>query len=43
VKRLGRPDEIAAAALFLAGDEAGFMIGANLVIDGGITIRIHDN
>ena len=43
VKRLGRPDEIAATALFLAGDEVGFMIGANLVIDGGMTIRIHDN
>ena len=43
VKRLGRADEIAAAALFLASDEVGFMIGANLVIDGGMTIRIHDN
>jgi len=43
VKRLGHPDEIAAAAAFLASDEATFMIGANLVIDGGLTIRIHDN
>lgn len=43
VKRLGEPEEIAAAAAFLASDEAGFMIGANLVIDGGLTLRIHDN
>jgi NAD(P)-dependent dehydrogenase (short-subunit alcohol dehydrogenase family) len=43
VKRLGRPDEIAAAAAFMASDEATFMIGANLVIDGGLTLRIHDN
>jgi NAD(P)-dependent dehydrogenase (short-subunit alcohol dehydrogenase family) len=43
VKRLGQPDEIAAAAAFMASDEAGFMIGANLVIDGGLTLRIHDN
>jgi NAD(P)-dependent dehydrogenase (short-subunit alcohol dehydrogenase family) len=43
VKRLGEPEEIAAAVAFMASEEATFMIGANLVIDGGLTTRIHDN
>ena len=35
VGRMGRPDEIAAAVLYLASDEAAFVTGSALIIDGG--------
>lgn len=39
VKRFGEADEVAELALFLASDEAKFMQGAAVPIDGGITIQ----
>jgi NAD(P)-dependent dehydrogenase (short-subunit alcohol dehydrogenase family) len=37
--RLGRPDDIADAALFLASDAARWVSGADLVVDGGVSAR----
>jgi 2-keto-3-deoxy-L-fuconate dehydrogenase len=36
--RLGRPEEIAALCVYLAGDDAQFITGQSLVIDGGLTV-----
>lgn len=35
--RIGTPDDIASMVLFLSSDEAGFITGENIVIDGGMT------
>ena len=37
VGRMGRPEEIAAAALYLASDEAAFITGSEFIIDGGMS------
>jgi 3(or 17)beta-hydroxysteroid dehydrogenase len=39
IGRMGMVTDIAEGIVFLASDDAGFMTGAGLVIDGGITAR----
>jgi 2-keto-3-deoxy-L-fuconate dehydrogenase len=39
IGRMGRPEEIAYAALYLASDEASFATGTALVVDGGLTAQ----
>ncbi|MEP7075099.1 MAG: SDR family oxidoreductase [Acidobacteriota bacterium] len=38
VGRMGTPEEIAAAALYLASDEAAFVTGSALIVDGGLSV-----
>ena len=39
IGRLGRPEEIASAVLWLCSSAASFMVGHALAVDGGYTIR----
>jgi 3-oxoacyl-[acyl-carrier protein] reductase len=40
LRRLGQPIDLARAALFLASDDAGFVTGHGLVVDGGLMLRV---
>ena len=40
LRRYGLPEEVAAAALFLASRECGYTTGADLVVDGGLTTTL---
>ena len=35
IRRLGRPEDVAAAALFLASDDSSFITGTDICVDGG--------
>ena len=41
VGRVGQPEDIAAAVAFIAADEAAFVNGANLMVDGGLTASLN--
>lgn len=43
VRHLGEPDDVAHAALYLASDEARFVTGHNLVVDGGMTVWLGED
>ncbi len=40
MRRIGTPDDIAAAAEFLLGPAAGFITGVDLLVDGGVMAAI---
>jgi NAD(P)-dependent dehydrogenase (short-subunit alcohol dehydrogenase family) len=40
IGRIGTIDEVVNVFLFLASDEAGFVTGANFVVDGGVTVKV---
>jgi NAD(P)-dependent dehydrogenase (short-subunit alcohol dehydrogenase family) len=40
MKRIGRPEDIGHAAAFLASDEASFITGVQLFVDGGLTAQL---
>ncbi len=40
MKRIGRPEDIGYAVSFLASDEASFITGTNLFVDGGLTAQL---
>ena len=43
VRRVGKPEDIAAAVAFLCSEDAGFITGHALVVDGGLTAQLQEN
>lgn len=42
LRRIAQPEEVAKAALFLAGDASSFMTGSTVFVDGGVLSRLYD-
>ncbi|HLI90820.1 MAG TPA: SDR family oxidoreductase [Ktedonobacteraceae bacterium] len=40
LKRMGRPEEVAKVALFLASSDSSFVVGTEIAADGGTTANI---
>jgi NAD(P)-dependent dehydrogenase (short-subunit alcohol dehydrogenase family) len=40
MKRIGRPEDVGYAVAFLASDEASFITGVQLFVDGGLTAQL---
>ncbi|TME31696.1 MAG: SDR family oxidoreductase, partial [Chloroflexi bacterium] len=43
VRRVGQPVDIANAIAFLCSDEASFITGQALAVDGGLTLQLQEN
>jgi Enoyl-(Acyl carrier protein) reductase len=43
IKRLGEPEDVTGAVLFLTSDDAAFITGQAIVVDGGLVDHAHDS
>jgi NAD(P)-dependent dehydrogenase (short-subunit alcohol dehydrogenase family) len=41
--RMGKPQDIVNAIMFLASEQASYITGQNIVVDGGLTLRSHES
>ena len=38
--RIGKPEDIAGVAMFLASEQAGYLTGQTIIVDGGLTVAL---
>ena len=43
IRRIGEPEEIARTSLFLASDDASYICGAEVAVDGGMTMGVYND